>query len=58
MFNLSGRCFRQRITLTSSVPMTLNDVIIHVRKFVIALVSVDGRSSFPDPDGFFDVPDF
>ena len=57
MFNLPGRGFRQRITLTSSVPMTLNDVIVHVRQFVIALVSVDGCSSFPDPDGFFDVPD-
>ena len=56
MFNLPGRGFRQRITLTSSVPMTLNDVIVHVRQFVIALVSVDGCSSFPDPDGFFDVP--
>ena len=42
VFNLPGRGFRQRITLTSSVPMTLNDVIVHVRQFVIALVSVDG----------------
>ena len=50
MFNLPGRGFRQRITLTSSVPMTLNDVIVHVRQFV----SVDGCSGFPDPDGFFD----
>ena len=25
--------------------------------FIIALVSVDGCSSFSDPDGFFDVPD-
>ena len=57
VFNLPGRGFRQRITLTSSVPMTLNDVIVHVRQIVIALVSVDGCSSFPDPDGFFDVPD-
>ena len=24
VFNLPGRCFRQRVTLTSSVPMTLN----------------------------------
>ena len=48
VFNLPGRSFRQRITLTSSVPMTLNDVIVHVRQFVIALVSVDGCSSFPD----------
>ena len=30
MFNLPGRGFRPRITLTSSVPMTLNDVIVHV----------------------------
>ena len=37
--------------------MTLNDVIVHVRQFVITLVSVDGCSSFPDPDGFLDVPD-
>ena len=57
MFNLRCRGFRQRITLTSSAPMTLNDVIVHVKQFVIALVSVDGCSSFPDPDGFFDVPD-
>ena len=57
MFNLPGRGFRQRITLTSSVPMTLNDVIVHVRKFLIALVSVVGCSSFPDPDGFLDMPD-
>ena len=57
VFNLPGRGFRQCITLTSSVPMMLNDVIVHVRQFVIALVSVDGCSSFPDPDGFFDVPD-
>ena len=49
--------FRQCITSTSSVPMTLNDVIVHVRQFVIALVSVDGCSSFPDPDGFLDMPD-
>ena len=40
-----------------SVPMTLNDVIVHVRQFIIALVSVDGCSSFPDPDDFLDVPD-
>ena len=57
MFNLPCRAFRQRITSTSSVPMTLNDVIVHVRQFVIALVSVDGCSSFPDPDGFLDMPD-
>ena len=57
VFNLPGRGFRQRITLTSSVPMTLNDVIVHVRQFVIALVSVDGCSSFLDPDGFCDVLD-
>ena len=57
MFNLPGRGFRQRITSTSSVPMTLNDVIVHVRQFVIAVVFVDGCSSFPDPDGFLDVPD-
>ena len=57
VFNLPGRGFRQRITLISSVPMTLNDVILHVRQFVIALVSVGGCSSFPGPDGFLDVPD-
>ena len=51
VFNLPGRGFRQRITSTSSVPMMLNDVIVHVRQFVIALISVDGCSSFPDPDG-------
>ena len=43
MFNLPGRGFRQLITSTSSVPMTL--------------VSVDGCSGFPDPDGFLDLPD-
>ena len=32
MFNLPGRGFRQRITLTSSVPMTLNDIIVHAGK--------------------------
>ena len=37
--------------------MTLNDVIVHVRQFVIALVSVDGCSSFPDPDGLLDMSD-
>ena len=57
VFNLPGRGFRQCITSTSSVPMMLNDVIVHVKQFVIALVSVDGCSSFPDPDGFLDVPD-
>ena len=57
MFSLPGRGFRQRVTLTSSVPMTLDDVIVHVRQFIITLVSVDGCSSFPDPDGFLDVPD-
>ena len=31
VFNLPGRGFRQHITLTSSVLMTLNDVIVHVR---------------------------
>ena len=54
---LSGRGFRQRITSTSSVPMRLNDVIIHVRQFVLAFASVDGCSGFPDPDGFLDMPD-
>ena len=34
MFNLPGRGFRQRITSTSSIPMTLNDVIIHVRQYL------------------------
>ena len=57
MFNLPGRGFRQRIMLTSSVPMTLNDIIVYVRQFVIAHVSVDGCSSFPDTDGFLDMPD-
>ena len=55
MFNLPGRGFRQLITSTSSVPMTLNDVIVHVWQFVIALISVDGCSGFPDPDGFLDM---
>ena len=50
VFSLPGRGFHQRVMLISSVPMTLDDVII-------ALVSVDGCSSFSDPDGFFDVPD-
>ena len=57
VFRLPGRGFHQRVTLISSVPMTLDDVIIHVRQFIIALVSVDGCCSFSDPDGFFDVPD-
>ena len=54
MFNLPGGGFHQHITSTSSVPMMLNDVIVHVRQFVIALVSVDGCSVFSDPDGFLD----
>ena len=49
MFSLPGRGFHQRVTLISSVPMTLDDVIVHVRQFIIALVSVDGCSSFSDP---------
>ena len=57
MFNLPGRGFRQLIMSTSSVPMTLIDVIVHVRQFVIALISVDGCSGFPDPDGFLDMQD-
>ena len=57
VFNLPGRGFHQRINSTSSVSMTLNDVIVHVKQFVIALVSVDECSSFPDPDGFLDMPD-
>ena len=57
VFSLPGRGFHQRVTLISPVPMTLDDVIVHVRQFIIALVSVDGCSSFSDPDGFFDVPD-
>ena len=57
MFSLPGRGFHQRVTLISSVPMTLDDVIVHVRQFIIALISVDGCSSFSDPDGFLDVPD-
>ena len=57
VFNLPGRGFRQHITLTSSVPVTLNHVIVYVRQFIITLISFDGGSSFPDPDGFFDVPD-
>ena len=58
MFGLPGRGFHQRVTLISSVPMTLDDVIVHVRQFIIALVSVDGCCGFSDPDGFFDVPDY
>ena len=57
VFSLPGRGFHQRVTLISSVPMTLDDVIVHVRQFIIALVSVGGCSSFSDPDGFLDVPD-
>ena len=57
VFNLPGRGFCQLITPTSSVPMTLNDVIVQMRQFVIALVSVDGCSGFPDPDGFLDMLD-
>ena len=45
VFSLPGRCFHQRVTLISSVPMTLDDVIVHVRQFIIALVSVDGCSN-------------
>ena len=57
VFSLPGRGFHQRVTLISSVPMTLDDVIVHVRQFIIALVSVDGCSSFSDPNGFLDVPE-
>ena len=57
MFRLPGRGFHQRVTLISSVPMTLDDVIVRVRQFIIALVSVDGCCSFSDPDGFLDMPD-
>ena len=57
VFSLPGRGFHQRVTLISSVPMTLDDVIVHVRQFIIAVVSVDGCCSFSDSDGFFDVPD-
>ena len=46
VFSLPGRGFHQRVTLVSSVPMTFDDVIVHVRQFIIALVSVDGCSSF------------
>ena len=49
VFSLPGRGFHQRVTLISSVPMTLDDVIVHVRQFIIALVSVDGCCSFSDP---------
>ena len=56
MFSLPGRGFHQRVTLISSVPMTLDDVIVYVRQFIIALVSVDGCCTFSDPGGFFDVP--
>ena len=35
MFSLPGRGFHQRVTLMSSVPMTLDDVIVHVRQFII-----------------------
>ena len=44
MFNLPDRGFRQRITLTSSVPMTLNYVIVHVRQFVTKLRVQEGES--------------
>ena len=44
VFNLPGRGFRQLIKLTSSVPMTLNEVIVHVRQFIIVLACVDGCS--------------
>ena len=37
VFSLPGRGFHQRVTLISSVPMTLDDVIVHVRQFIIAL---------------------
>ena len=57
VFSLPGRGFHQRVTLISSVPMTLDDIIVHVRQFIIALISVDGCSSFFDPDGFLEVPD-
>ena len=42
VFSLPGRGFHQCVTLISSVPMTLDDVIVHVRQFIIALVSVLG----------------
>ena len=38
VFSLPGRGFHQRVTLISSVPMTFDDVIVHVRQFIIALV--------------------
>ena len=55
MFSLPGRGFHQRVTLISSVPMTLDDVIVHVRQFIIALVSVDGCSSFSECTMYDDV---
>ena len=35
VFSLPGRGFRQRVTLTSSILMTLDDVIVHVRQFIM-----------------------
>ena len=37
VFSLPGRGFHQRVTLISSVPMTLDDVIVHVRQFIKGL---------------------
>ena len=37
--------------------MTVKNVVVHVKQLVIALLSVDGCSGFPDPDGFLDIPD-
>ena len=37
--------------------MTLNDVMVHVRQFVITLLKVYGYYCFPEPDGFLDIPD-
>ena len=37
MFSLPGRGFRQRVTLISSVPLTIDDVIVHVHKDKVEL---------------------
>ena len=46
MFSLPGRGFHQRVTLISSVPMTLDDVIVQVRQFIIALSLLMGVLAF------------
>jgi len=37
--------------------MTLNDVMVHARHFIITLLKVYGYSCFPEPYGFLDMPD-